>query len=194
MQSKLAGLLAGLALAWGVSMPAAAVPVVFWTSMSGAAEAPPVASPATGWAKITFDLDTHSMRVEAHFEGLVGTSTVAHIHCCTASPLGGIAGVATTTPTFPGFPAGVQSGDYDTLFDMTLSSSYRPGFISANGGSPATAEAALFKGLQEGRAYFNVHSTFAPGGEIRGFLVSEPAPLVLAGLALSWVALRRRRA
>jgi hypothetical protein len=50
-------------------------------------------------------------------------------------------------------------------------------------------------GLESGRGYFNVHTTFAPGGEIRGFLVRVPEPgsLLLLGLGLVIVALVTRR-
>ena len=38
----------------------------------------------------------------ASFSGLSGTTTVAHIHCCTASPGTGTIGVAVTPVTLPG--------------------------------------------------------------------------------------------
>jgi hypothetical protein len=46
-----------------------------------------------------------------------------------------------------------------------------------------------------GRAYFNIHTSFAPGGEIRGFLapVPEPAVLSLLGVGICAISLRRRR-
>jgi len=72
-------------------------------------------------------------------------------------------------------------------FDMTLASSWNPAFITANGGTPAGAEAALVAGAAAGEAYLNIHSTVVPGGEIRGFLVPVPEPgtlsLAVAGLA-----------
>src|SRR5262249_42319686 len=93
------------------------------------------------------------------------------IHCCTATPLTGTAIVATTTPTFPGFPLGVTSGSYSMSFDLTQSSSFNPAFITANGGTTASAEAALAAGLVAGEAYLNIHTAMFPNGEIRGFLV-----------------------
>jgi hypothetical protein len=155
---------------------AQAATFVFAANLTGANEAPPNASPGTGTALVTLDEMANTMRVEVTFSGLSGNTTAAHIHSPTATPGTGIAGVATALPTFPGFPLGVTSGNYDKTFDMTLASSYNPSFITANGGTTAIAEAALFNGIKSGKAYLNIHTTFRPGGEIRGFLVSVPEP------------------
>jgi hypothetical protein len=53
---------------------------------------------------------------------------------------------------------------------MTQASTNTPAFATANGGSVAASEAALFQAIADGKAYFNVHSASFPGGEIRGFL------------------------
>lgn len=178
-----------------LALPASAATLVFFTNMDGPSEAPPVASPATGWARVTFDDVALTMRVRAVFEDLVGTTTVAHIHCCTAEPGAGTIGVATQPGTFAGWPVGVTSGSYARLFDMSVAASYTGAFLAANGGTPEGAFAGLLAGLEAGRGYFNVHTTFAPGGEIRGFLVRVPEPgaLVLIGLGLVIVALATRR-
>jgi hypothetical protein len=107
--------------------------------------------------------------------------------------LTGTAGVATTTPYFAGFPIGVSSGTYDVTLDLTQSSSYNGSFVTGNGGTTATAESALLSAIASGKAYLNIHSTTFGSGEIRGFLVPEPASLgLLAPVAV--MALRRRRA
>jgi hypothetical protein len=41
---------------------------------------------------------------------------------------------------------GVMDGTYSMLFDTTLASTYNPAFVTANGGTVAAAEAALFAG------------------------------------------------
>jgi hypothetical protein len=115
------------------------------------------------------------MRVQATFSGLTGNTTASHIHAPTAAAGTGTAGVATTTPTFTGFPTGVKAGTYDHTFDMTLASSYNPAYITANGGSPATAFIAFKAAVAAGKSYLNIHSSFAAGGEIRGFLLPCPA-------------------
>ena len=177
----------------GLSAPAA----VFTTTLSGAAEAPPNGSPGTGTATVEFDLTAHTLSVDVTVSGLLGTTTATHIHCCTAVPGEGTAGVASQTPTFIDFPAGVTSGSYFRVFDTTDPATWNQAFINANGGTTAGAEAALLAGLNGGQAYLNVHSTFAPGGEIRGFLqpVPEPATVAMlaAGAPLLLVMARRRR-
>ena len=143
---------------------------IYWVSLTGPAEAPPNNSPGTGTALITIDAVANTMRVQTTFSGLVAGVTAAHIHAPTAVPGAGTAGVATTLPTFPGFPSGVTAGTYDQTFNMLLASSYNPSYVTNNGGTTASAFAALRAAISAGRAYLNIHSTTFPGGEIRGFL------------------------
>ena len=150
-----------------------AAPISYSAILSGAAEAPPNASPGTGQTFITVDPVAHTMRVQVVFSGLMGTVTACHIHGPTATPGTGTAGVATVLPTFTGFPSGVTAGTYDNTFDMTLASSYNAAFITNNGGTTATAEAALFAAIDAGRTYLNLHSSVFGGGELRGFLTPD---------------------
>lgn len=169
---------------------------VFTTLLSGAAEAPPNASPATGFARVTIDLDLVTMRLETNFTGLTGTVTAAHIHGPTAVAGTGTAGVMTMTPSFAGFPHGASSGSYDQTFDLTLNGSYNASFITAQGGT-SQALNALVAAIEQGKAYLNIHTTTFGGGEIRGFFTPIPEPSSAAGLAgllaLGSVSLRRRR-
>lgn len=152
-----------------------AAPTTYTCVLTGPAESPPNASPGIGHAAVQIDPVAHTMVVHIIFSGLLGNTTASHIHGPTAVAGTGTASVMTTTPTFAGFPLGVTSGTYDATLNMTLASSYNPTFVTNNGGTPASAEAALFAAIAAGKAYVNVHSNLFPGGEIRGFLTAPVA-------------------
>lgn len=180
-----------------LSLPAQASVTTFFASLSGAAESPANNSLGSGSTTVTIDDVLHTMFIHVDFTGLTGTTTAAHVHCCTAVPGVGNIGVATELPLFTGFPTGVTSGTYDHTFDTSLASTWSPAFVAANGGTALGAESAFISGLRAGRGYLNVHSTFRPGGEIRGFLqVPEPSTasmLVLSLLMLGTANARRAR-
>jgi hypothetical protein len=168
--------------------------ITYTSPLLGANEVPPVVSPGIGEAIVIVNLTAQTIEIDVVFSGLLGPSTASHIHCCTASPGTGNAGVATTTPYFTGFPIGVTAGTFDQTFDLTAASTYNPAFVTAQG-SVANAENALLAGLAAGDTYLNIHSSVDPGGEIRGFLlaVPEPATLVTVFLALAGLAILRRK-
>lgn len=170
--------------------------ITYDAPLRGTSEVPPNASTGTGEATVIINTTLQTMEVRVIFSGLVGPTTASHIHCCTASPGTGNAGVATTTPTFAGFPLGVTSGTYDNTLDLTASSLYNPAFVTAEG-SVANAEAALLTGLAAGDAYLNIHTTVFPGGEIRGYLepasIPEPATFELACVGLAGVVILLRK-
>lgn len=189
-------LLAGAALL-GLAAPATAAVKVYRTTLTGAAERPvPVVTDGTGTAVVIVNDTANVMRVLANFSNLSSGVAAAHIHCCVNAD--GTAGVATPVPSFPGFPSGVTSGSYNRTFDLLSASTYRPGFVTANGGTVAGARAAFLAGLDGGLTYFNIHTTQFTGGEIRGqfaAFVPEPASwaLMIAGFGLAGAAARTRR-
>ena len=135
-----------------------------------------VASPGGGVAFLTIDGD---LLAASTISNLIGDVAAAHGRCCAAAPAN--AGVATQTPSFPGFPTGGASGSYNQGFDLNAPAAYNAAFVAPHGG----------------QAYFNVHTTFARGGEIRGqvALIPEPASwaLMIAGFGIAGAAIRWRR-
>lgn len=167
---------------------------IYYGILTGANEAPSNSSPGTGKTIVTIDAVANTMRVEVRYSGLVATTTTgaasgttaAHIHAATASSQTGTAGVATRTPTFLNFPQGVtvREGIYDQTYNMLLATSYNASYITANGGTPASAFAALRTAIADGKSYLNIHSNAFPGGEIRGFLL--PCQTINVSIPNAW--------
>jgi len=192
MKRTLFALLAVLSL---IATGAAQAAIIHFTvSLSGANENPANASPGTGSATVDIDTVAKLMTLDVTFSGLLGLTSASHIHCCAPTPADN-APVATQTPSFIGFPLGVTSGSFANTFDMSLASSYRPGFITDHGGTPASAFDFLLAGMLAGQAYLNIHTQTFPGGEIRGTLIQvpEPASIALLGLTLAGLGVARRR-
>lgn len=173
MKPLVVALIGAVSLA-GVVSQAHAARHTFATTLSGAAEEPPVDSPGTGTAIVLYDGDARTLTVKVEFADLREGTTVAHIHAPTAVAMAGNIGVASYPGTFPGFPVGVTEGTYQGTWSLAEASSYTAGFYNNNGATTESAEAALLAAMFAGKAYVNVHTSFSPPGEIRGFLVSVP--------------------
>lgn len=161
----------------------------------------PEAIGATGSGTLRLEYDEHNntLFIDATWAGLSGTTTNAHIHCCTAVPRTGTAGIGLAENNrLPGFTAGI-TGSYTRVIDLGLTSMYSGGFVTASGGTANGARDRLLANLASGQAYFNIHTSTFGGGEIRAFVTQVPEPqtyaMLLAGLAVTgWMVKRRRQA
>lgn len=154
--------------------------LLFQAQLTGAAERlVPVATPATGFVTVLLNDAETGVTINLTFSGLLAPQSAAHIHCCATAD--GVAAVRIAPPTLP----------LGNLVDFFV-------LIPDNlPGAPPLTRAGFVQGLKDELAYFNVHSSQFPGGEIRGQLRAVPAPTTLlllgAGLAAVAAAIRRRR-
>ena len=131
------------ALALLGSIPACAANLTYTAALSGAESG----TSASGSAFLSIDTVTNIMSLSMTFSGLTTNASASHIHCCTTTAGSGTTGVAVG---FPGFPAST-SGSYTQTFDLTQTTTYNNGFRTGNGGTAATAEAALLAELPPAR-------------------------------------------
>ena len=156
----------------------------FGALLSGAQEVPAVTTPGSGQALVLYDDSTMEFVWNLSFEDLLApvgvNSPTAHVHNAPA-------GVNGPVEFF------IDSSNAGTTVDGTGKTE---GIFAGVQILDAAQETALFAG----NLYFNLHTEFSPGGEIRGQIlpaeikvVPVPPALVLLGSALGVVAYARRR-
>jgi CHRD domain len=133
--------------------------------LTGDEEVPVILTGADGKFKATISSDR--VDYELRYEDLEGTITQAHIHIGQRLANGGIAvflcGTASNpgpagTPVCPASPGTVR--DSFTAEDMVNT--------AAGQGIAAGEFDEFVDAIRDGFTYVNVHSTLAPGGEVRG--------------------------
>jgi hypothetical protein len=163
---SIGGLAAGV-LVLLAPMQAGATLINLGANINGAQETPPVVTAGHGAATITYDDVTNQLNWTIYYEALTGTTTDAHFH----------------GPAGPGVPAAVQ-------IPIPHTNGVTSDTLVGSAVLTATQETQLLSGLW----YINIHSTFRPGGEIRGQVVPEPTTLLLLGSGLALLAARRSQA
>lgn len=136
--------LGGLALAGTLSL-AQAAPVSFDVPLTGAQQVPPVQTPGSGSASLTYDASTRVVTWNITFSGLSSQATMAHFHG--PAPAGKNAGVKVWLS---------QKGTMEMTSPLS---------------GQTTLSADDAKMFEAGDMYINVHTKTNPGGEIRGQVV-----------------------
>jgi hypothetical protein len=151
-----------------------------------------IGASGTGSLFLQYDEHGHTLFVDVEWSGLSSGTTVAQIHCCTSAPSTGTADIAlgaSSPPGLPGWPDRLTAGTYEKVIDLDDPEMYADAFLAMSGGTAAGAEQRLIENLISGNAYFSIHTSAFPSGEIRAFIAPEPATLAVLALglcALSW--------
>ena len=144
---------------------------------------PPVVSSAAGSAEVSFDtgMPEDGITFEIMLEEITTPLLSGHIHLASAGQNGGVGALLFSFCTGPVCgPSEVEIfGDQITIAG--------PGVLVAQ--DFATVIAAILSG----NAYVDIHTEFAPAGELRGNFVPEPSTATLLGLGLLGLARRGRQ-
>ena len=136
----------------------------------GLQEVPIVSTGANGHFHAVVDTVANTITWTLRYDGLEGNVTQAHVHIGQRNVNGGISFfMCANNPPIINAPAGTQACPPPPA---EISGVITPeNIIGPTGqGIPAQAFAEVAGHMREGLSYANVHSTVAPGGEIRGQL------------------------
>ncbi len=133
----------------------------------GAQENPLISTEATGHFHAVVDTVAGTITWTLKYDALEGTVQQAHVHIAQRGVNGGISFFMCSNLANP--PAGTQA--------CPVPPAEISGVITAENiigpvgqGIPAAAFAEVVEHMRDGDSYANVHSSVAPGGEIRGQL------------------------
>ncbi len=117
-------------------------------TLSPDSEVPPVISPATGSISGTYNQSTGMVTFDIDFSGLLTDASAAHLHSGATGVNGGI--IITLTPPM------ATSGNIGGTFPLPMGD--ETDFLAGN-------------------TYINIHTSTNPGGEIRGQVIAQLAPI-----------------
>ncbi len=167
-----------LAICAGLSVSSVEAGTLSYTAiLTGDQEPTPVATGATGVGSVTIDtyaetysatLDVTGVSLLDLFDPLV-VSPVGPVHLHNA-PVGVNGPIAIAFPFWPTIYSATTDGFSLSVTDQSFADAV------ALSGSALAFEDFLAE-LNSGNIYFNLHTDFAPGGELRGVLTAAPVPL-----------------
>ena len=128
-------------------------PKLFKVTISGANEVPPVTTPGTGYAVLTFDAGSRTLTFQANVRNTTGPITLAHIHRGAIGVAGPVA--------------------YDIMPKMITEGVYIGSVVISN------ADQAL---LYSNGLYLNFHTAANPGGEVRGQINADKGEGIIVGV------------
>ena len=130
----------------------------YFADLTGAQEAPPVVTSATGQGTAVISADGSTITYLVTYSGLSGTVAAAHIHTGAVGIAGGVILPLTAGPS-------------------PMTGTLTAANFAASGSVTTFAQAVA--AIRAGTTYFNLHTAANPGGELRGQIgvtVSAPAP------------------
>lgn len=136
----------------GLATVTSAQVVQFNATINGAQETPPTTSPATGYAVMMYDVSKNTYDLIVTVNNLANTIANSHIHEAASGTAGSV------VVPFGGESLYTRSGN-------TVMAEFKGTYT----GNPKT--------LLSGGAYYNIHTSQYPGGEVRGQLVPQPKRL-----------------
>jgi CHRD domain len=134
----------------------------FKARLTAAQEVPENPSEATGDIEVEFDKGFTKMEIELKVRNTVGTITRAHFHCARSGENGPIVfGIFDPGP----FPVS------DTVEGFLTNADYTGADCVPTTGRVINNLASLAFAMRDGLIYANVHTSFRPGGEVRGQMI-----------------------